>query len=105
MISPLYGYPTKFGQKIAEVVNWVPGELYDTGGLPITAAQMAMGGIEDVIGGVSVSGTYKAEGRPVANEQAGQTYKVMVFVVATGLEAANDLDISTEEFRLFILGV
>lgn len=105
MLSPLPGYPTKFGQKVAQVVNWTPGEAYDTGGLAITAAALGIGGLDVVVGGVSVSGTYTAVGRPVTADGAGQTYKLMVFVVATGAQAANDLDISEEEFRLFILGV
>lgn len=101
--SVLPGYPTKFGQKIMMVVDWTGPTLYATGGVALAASGLGIGGIDMVFGGVSQSGTYRAEGR-VLGSGARASIMVMVFVIATGLEAGA-IDLDAEIFRLGILGV
>lgn len=98
----LFGYPTKFGQKIAMVVDWTGPTLYATGGVAIAAADLAIGGIDAILGGASQSGTYVAVGRALGNG-AQKTWKVMVFVASDGAEAGA-IDLDAEIFRLAILG-
>ena len=99
----LPGYPTKWGQKIAQIVDWTGPTLYAAGGMTLLASDLAMGGIDIVLGGVSQSGTYRAEGRAIGTGTRA-SIKIMVFVIATGLEAGA-IHLDAEIFRLCFIGV
>lgn len=99
----LAGYPTKWGQKIAMFVDWTGPTLYATGGVALTAAELGIGGIEGIIGGVSQSGTYFAIGR-ISQDNAQQSCKILVFQCSDGAEAGA-IDLDAEIFRLGIIGV
>lgn len=101
MFTPLIGYPTKWGNKNCETFDWVPPNPYVVGGVSFPASALGFGGIDSGYGGVSQSGNYRNEIR-MTGDGAQQTCKIMVFVVATGLEAAA-IDLSAEKFRTTLI--
>lgn len=102
-IFPLVGNPTVWGNKKVETFDWVGPTLYTVGGTSFPASNFNWGAFEAGFGGVSQAGTYRAEFRFSGNG-AQQTVKIVVFVVATGLQAAA-IDLSAQTFRLTLIGV
>ena len=98
----LVGNPTVMGNKKVQTIDWTAPNPYVVGGVSFPASNFNIGGFESGYGSVSQSGNYRAELRFSANG-AGPA-KVVVFVMATGLEAGA-IDLSAEKFRLTFVGV
>ncbi len=100
----LYGYPSRWAQKIVTFVDLVGPSYYFTGGDEFDASQLGIGGIEAVFSGISHSGTYRCEGRALVN--GAQTLIYLVFtLVSNGNEVAYGIDLSGETFRIGFVGV
>ena len=119
------GYPDSFGAKRAAVIphqgpasytQLVEGvtPLPATGGDTVRATEAGMKYLDFVAGGLSDSGVYRVECVPPTQsgfvatpQQIGtpQTYYTLRWVVvATGAEAAAELDLDAEIVRLFVIG-
>lgn len=101
--TPLLGYPTKFGQKQVETIDYTGPTLYVVGGMEFPASNFGWGGFDSGFGGVSQDGTYRAEIR-FEGSGARQVAKIVIFDIATGLEAAA-IDLHAQVFRLMFFGV
>lgn len=101
--TPLLGYPTKWGNKNVESIDWVGPVLYAAGGIAFPSGNFGWGAFDSGYGSVSQSGTYSAVIR-FSGDGAQISPKVVVFVNATGAEAGA-LDLSDEVFRLTFVGV
>ena len=109
-------YPTAIGNRkmtIARVVGPASYTQYvapTTGGVDVQAFPEGVKDIDFAIGGVSDSGTYRAEvvqieASDLQGRSLGRTRLVlMIFVVATGLEAAALADLDAETFSILIIG-
>lgn len=102
VINPLIGYPTVVGTKKVQTFDWTAPNPYVVGGVLVYAQPFGWGAFESGYGGVSESGTYWCQVR-FSGKGAQTSCKVMVFVTATGLEAAA-IDLSAEIFRLNLVG-
>lgn len=103
MFTPLLGYPTKWGQKQVETIDYTGPTLYAPGGMSFAASNFGWGGFDSGYGGISQSGNYRAEVR-FSGSGAQQTCKIVIFVMATGLEAGA-IDLDAEIFRITLIGV
>ena len=102
-IASLPGYRTVMGQKQVVCFDWTGPNPYVVGGVTINASQFGMGGFDFASGSVSQSETYQCDIRFSGNGSQ-PTCKVVVFVIATGLEAGA-IDLSAETFRIALTGV
>lgn len=102
--TPLYGYPTQFGNKSVEVIDWDGPDYYFTGGVDFPVTDLGFGGFDFMVGSVSQSGDYIAYFRPTGNG-ANQTIQVLIVAAATGTEVAYGIDLSDEVFRLLFIMV
>lgn len=100
----LPGYPaTGFGVKYHQVVDHKGPTSYPTGGETVNASDFANGGFDAVhLSGLSLSGTYFARLLwPSSSPGVSfKTFKLIWYVLATGVEVANAVDLSAEYLRL-----
>lgn len=102
--TPLLGYPTKFGNKNVEVIDFTGPDYSLLGGEPFPASNFGWGAFDIGIGGVSQSGLYRAE-VGFQGDGAQQTAYIVFFELYSGTEVANGTDLSSEVFRLGFIGV
>lgn len=101
--TPLIGHPTLWGITKVESIDWTGPDPYVVGGVSFPASNFGWGAFQSGYGAVSQSGTYRAELR-FSNNGAQATAKIVVFVIATGLEAAA-ISLTAEKFRLTFTGI
>lgn len=120
MSRPLDGFPTSLGSNRASVngitgpssyTQIVPGTppAVATGGQSINAQLFGMKYFDYVVAGLSDSAVYRVECIPGARSGLGPkgattTYTLRWVVVATGAEAAAELDLSAEIVRILAVG-
>lgn len=106
---PLPGYPTKVGQKNLEVADFVGPSSYVNGtGMKILASSLGFGGFEAaLVCGQSLSGTYAAKvfwpavvAGTFPSPGSQNNFFIKIYVVATGSEVNNAVDLSGELFRM-----
>ncbi len=102
--TPLLGNPTKWGQKNVETVDLYGPDYYFSGGDPFPASDFGWGGFEQVMGGISQSGTYYVMGQ-FTGSGARTEVDLLFFTTTTGSEVAYGLDLSSEIFRVTFVGV
>lgn len=125
-MRPLDGYPDSWGAKRTAVIphqgptsytQITPGvaPALSSGGDLVQAVEAGMKLIDFVCGGLTDSGTYRVECLPTTVSgivgSAVQrpaavltTYRLRWVVVATGAEAAAELDLDAEIVRLLVVG-
>lgn len=121
MSRPLDGFPTSWGSNRASV-NGITGPASYTQITPGSPPAVATGGqtiypsadfglkyFDYVVAGLSDSGAYRVECIPGARSGLGpkgaaSTYTLRWVVVATGAEAAAELDLSDEIVRVLAVG-
>lgn len=125
-MRPLAGYPTSMGNKRVSVfpvagpssyTQVTPGSApaLSTGGQSVDVVSAGLKHADHVTGGISDSGTYRAE--PVYDAVSGvsgnnspqastpkTTFRLMWFTVSTGAQVAGSTDLSAEIVRLKIEG-
>ncbi len=112
-LTPLPGYENIFGTKKAFVGELNGPVSYATGGQTVNASQLGWGGIDYAsVSALSLSGTFfgriqllPIDAAPSVPLGSTASFKVIWVVLATGVEVAAAVDLSTEILRLFILGV
>ena len=100
----LPGYTTKWGNKNVVVADIEGPDYYFTGGTEIAMEDtgLNLGAFEQVIIGVSQSGTYVAYAR-FTDDGPSQSFKIVVCAVNGGAEVAYGIDLGGETFRaLFV---
>src|SRR5262245_6304536 len=61
MFTNLLGYPTKWGNKNAQTIDWQGNDYYIDEGVEFPASNFGWGGFDSAYGGISQSGLYRAE--------------------------------------------
>lgn len=119
-MRPLDGYPTSWGSSRASVMGVQGPSSYTqitpgtppavaTGGQTIRASDFGLKYFDYVVAGLSDSGAYRVECIPGDRSNDGPkgaclTYTLRWVVVATGAEAAAELDLDAEYVRLLVVG-
>ncbi len=119
-MRPLDGYPTSFGSSRAAVMGIVGPASYTqvvpgtapavaTGGQTIYARDFGLKYFDYVVAGLSDTGAYRVECIPGERSGSGPkgaslTYTLRWEVVATGAEAAAELDLDAEVVRVLVVG-
>jgi hypothetical protein len=109
-------YPTAFGNRKVTVARVTGPAAYvqyvapTTGGVNLQAFPEGVKDIDFALGGPSDSGLYRVEpvyieASSVQGRTLGRTQVVLkVYVIATGAEAAADLDLDAETFSVLLIG-
>ena len=100
------GYPQAEGSKWGAIANVTGPTSYTTGGFTLSAVSFGMSQIEYADGGVSSAGThtYFVKAASASNKPSA-TITVIAFVVATGAQVANGVDLSASNFRMQATGI
>jgi hypothetical protein len=105
--TPIAGYPTKVANKNYQVIDHVGPTSYPTGGEAYPASNLNFGGFDSVDAGTDFSGTYQVRTIYNNNPIGSATPSVLLqwFVISTGLEVGNGVNLSTATVRLRIWAV
>lgn len=100
----LKGYPCSLGGKVAKV-GFISGPLSYVGGVAggVPILDTAFRSLDFVSASITKSGTYQVEAQPITIGN-GKQWRLRFFVIATGLEVANAVNLSAEQVQFLIIG-
>lgn len=100
---PIIGVQQTFGGMFWSPLDISGSKSYQTGGDAVSPQSFGFNSyIWELVGGVSQSGNYRAEGRALTS--GFSQFQLVWFVVSTGLQVAANVDLSGETVRVAAIG-